>query len=366
MFSRRELLCSLALSAAPGIASTPELSVAICGQSLLEFNLTELDWPGRDELRCALQHADAAFTDFEGTVRGPRAGTRTRNLETLHAPTAASLDLLKSLGLSLYATANNHAFDLGTGGVLDTIDAMLVRDLVFAGTGRTLAEASAPAVFQSERGNVGLVAAAAGAIRPGGAATSERAGVNELRLTNARQVEPEDQARYLGAISSATRLGGPVIAYLHNHDWEPDNADTPQWQRGLARAAVDAGASVFVSHGPPLLHGIELYKGAPLFHGLGSLFFQTRKAGDAYGPLNWQAAIAHCRFAGPKFSGAELYPWQLAADGVAGPHASVTRGVPRPALPQEAATILEGLVGRSARLGLTLEHNGLFARITPG
>ena len=52
-------------------------------------------------------------------------------------------------------------------------------------------------------------------------------------------------------------------------------ADTPPWQRDLAHQAVDAGAGIFVSHGPPLLHGIEIYRGKPIFYGLGGFFFQT-------------------------------------------------------------------------------------------
>lgn len=365
MLNRRSFIaCAVSTSlAAPLHAKTSDLTIALCGQSLLEFDLNPIRWDGRDALRRALRASDVAFTDFEGTVRGSRGGHPTRVLETVHAPSAAALTFLKELGLNLFATSNNHAFDLGTGGVLDTIEAMQERALAFAGTGRDLAEASAPAAVCTRHGRVSLVAAATGAVRAGGAAAEGRPGVNELRLDERRQLVGEDEARYLHAIRSAAHRGGPVIAYLHNHDWEANNADTPEWQRALARATVDAGASAFVSHGPPLLHGIELYAGVPLFHGLGSLFFQTRKAEGAYGPLNWQAVIAACRFRGSQFVAATIHPWQLASTGLTGPNQSITRGLPRRANRGESEAILRRLSERSARLGYRLDHDGLVARI---
>lgn len=369
MLSRRTVLGATAAAAFAGplrAAERRDIRVMVCGQSLLEFELSRVDWSGRRALRRKLRGAHAAFTDFEGTVRGPRAGEPTRVLETLHTPSAEALDFLSDMGFSLFATANNHAFDLGTGGILDTIEAMRSRKLDFAGTGLTLADASAPVLLGNGRADIALVAGAVGAIRPGGAATPDRPGVNELRLTAARTLEPADRERYLAAVALAAASGGPVIAYLHNHDWEADNADTPAWQRDFARAAVDAGASVFVAHGPPLLHGIELYRGAPLFHGLGSLFFQTRKADDAYGPLNWQALIADCHFRNGRFMHARLEPWSLAAEGIAGPHRAVTRGVPQPASREQARAILDRVAERSARLGHGLDHDGRVGAIRVG
>jgi poly-gamma-glutamate synthesis protein (capsule biosynthesis protein) len=57
----------------------------------------------------------------------------------------------------------------------------------------------------------------------------------------------------------------------------------------IAQAAVDAGADVVFGHGPHLSLPVELYKGKPIFYGLGSFSFHTghngRKHGDWVGEL---------------------------------------------------------------------------------
>jgi poly-gamma-glutamate synthesis protein (capsule biosynthesis protein) len=38
---------------------------------------------------------------------------------------------------------------------------------------------------------------------------------------------------------------------------------------------IDAGADMFVGHGPHVLRGIEIYKGKPIFYSLGDFIFQN-------------------------------------------------------------------------------------------
>ena len=46
----------------------------------------------------------------------------------------------------------------------------------------------------------------------------------------------------------------------------------------FARAVIDAGADVFVGHGPHVLRGIEIYKGKPIFYSLSNFIFQNETA----------------------------------------------------------------------------------------
>jgi poly-gamma-glutamate synthesis protein (capsule biosynthesis protein) len=48
------------------------------------------------------------------------------------------------------------------------------------------------------------------------------------------------------------------------------------YEREIARAAIDAGADVVVGHHAHILRGIELYKGKPIYHGLGNFATVTR------------------------------------------------------------------------------------------
>jgi poly-gamma-glutamate synthesis protein (capsule biosynthesis protein) len=267
------------------------------------------------------------------------------------------LDFLADFGINLLGMSNNHVFDLSTGGVHDTLDALRARQFTFAGIGDSLAEAAAPAFRRAGTARLAIVSAATGMIREGGAATEARAGVNEIRGTRDEGLRADDVARVTEAIRRARAEADVVIAYLHEHQWfawKTDPAVTQDWQREVARRMIDAGASVFVAHGPPLMHGIEMYRGAPLLHGLGSLFFQTRKPPDAYGVENWRSVVAECRFVDGRFAEAQLRPVVLAAVGEDGPEDFETRGRPTLASGDSAMQILEALAQKSRRLGYRL------------
>ncbi|WP_428683107.1 CapA family protein [Sphingopyxis sp.] len=336
-------------------AGNRPLRVSLLGQSLIKTDLRAFGWHGLDEFRRLLKGRDAVFTDLETVIAGPLAGKSTRpaDSEVLHFGDAAVIDCLQAIGINIVATSNNHAWDLDSGGILSTIDALETRKLAYAGTGRDLAAASAPGFLQG-RERVALVSAAAGAIRDGAAATGNRPGVNELRRGPDGALVAVDVERYLAAIRIAAGSGATVIAYLHSHYWEPRKSDTPGWQRDLARRAVDAGAATFVAHGVPELQGIEYYRGAPLFHGLSSFIFQSEKADDAYGPEAWQSAIAELDIVGGRVTAAQIIPVQLDARGVEYQGRRV-RGSPRLATGSEVELVAGRLERLSAILGSSVD-----------
>ena len=43
----------------------------------------------------------------------------------------------------------------------------------------------------------------------------------------------------------------------------------------VVKTAIDAGADVFLVHGPHVLRGIEIYKGKPIFYSLANFIFQN-------------------------------------------------------------------------------------------
>ena len=105
------------------------------------------------------------------------------------------------------------------------------------------------------------------------------------------------------------------------------------------------------SHGAPLLQGIEVYRGRPIFYDLGSFFFQTATAPNAYGPEVWQSVIADCRFTKAGVEGVTLIPVQLNAVGENGPNDMKTRGLPSFAEGADADGILKHVAEMSAPFG---------------
>jgi poly-gamma-glutamate capsule biosynthesis protein CapA/YwtB (metallophosphatase superfamily) len=347
-------------------AAAPELNLTVMGQALIQHDLRQHPWPDYAVLAAMFGKADLCFTDLETAIRSPRAETPTRQDVFLHAADPAVLDCLKDWHIGLLATANNHAFDLGTGGILGALDELDRRDLGHAGTGVDLAAASAPAYRRTANDTVALVAAASGAIREGGAATASRGGVNELRV-NADIPNAEDGARVLAAIRDAAAQADIVIAYHHNHVLTEKGRRVPSWQQEFAHRCIDAGAAIFVSHGAPWLLGIEIYHGRPIFYDLGSLVFQTATEAGTYDASAWQSVIAECRFGGGGFAEMRLTPVRLNAERVDGD--PTTRGRPSLAHGAEAGAISTAWANsrpRSGQRSRARETAGSSARCSSG
>jgi poly-gamma-glutamate capsule biosynthesis protein CapA/YwtB (metallophosphatase superfamily) len=357
--SRRALLAMSSVAPLlPRIAfAAPEKTfrIAFLGQALIQHDLRTQSWGGFDIFAAMFAHSDACFTDLETTIIGPNGGAVTRDPALLHRADASVLDCLSALHVNLFATANNHAFDVGAGGVTDTMAALATRKLAYAGTGVNLAAAAAPGYLRTAKGRVALVAMATGKIRDGGAATPSRPGVNEVRQDSPGVMNEEDVTRLLAAIGQAARQAEIVIAYNHNHYWEPNIADTPGWQKALARRCIDAGATVFVSHGAPILQGIEIYRGRPIFYDLGNFLYQSPSADDPYGAETWRSVIADCTLTREGLKNATLTPVALNPVGVGGASDLETKGRPRIATGAEANSTLDHLATMSAPFGTRIE-----------
>lgn len=339
------------------------LSIALLGQALINHDLRDHPYPDFRRLAEILGAADVRFSDLEGALHTPQCESPTREGVFLHCAEPVVLDCLMDLRINLLALSNNHAFDFGTGGILGTMAEVRARGVVFAGAGASAAAAAAPSFLVTPNGTVALVAAATGKVRPGGAATASRPGVNELRRDAAGALDGPDLERNLAAVAAAAAQADATIFYHHNHDWEPDNRDTPPWQMSFARAVIDAGATTFVGHGVPRMHGIEIYRGRPIFYGLGSFIFQTATAIGHYPADCWESAIAQCRFAGGRLATMELVPIALNERGVTAADHLETRGRPHLAAGAAATAILERLAALSRPFGTHIEIGDGVGRI---
>jgi poly-gamma-glutamate synthesis protein (capsule biosynthesis protein) len=123
---------------------------------------------------------------------------------------------------------------------------------------------------------------------------------------------------------------------------------------------------MFVSHGAPVLQGVEIYKNAPIFYGLGNFLFHTSHDDDEWSPRDvWKSVIATCHFDGEgNLEGIDLDPIA-----VGGPDALDDRTaarLPYPVLAEGwlAGEILGDLADRSNQYGTGLVKAGNRARLT--
>lgn len=350
----RPLSGAEAASVAPG-----KITLTLAGQALIKHELRK-ELPAEFSAIKALLRAGGSqvvFTNLETAINGAFGGTPRIKTEFFHATKPTAIDELQELGFNLFATGNNHSWDLQAGGVLSTLAELDKRGLPHAGSGRNLGDAAAPAFIETPGGRVALVAFATKL--PGDSAAGPmKPGVNELRLDAQKRPIAEDAARIMDAIALASRHAAYVLVYQHDHYWEEDKFKTPEWKKLFARACVDAGADVFVSHGIPQLHGLELYKGRPIFYGLGSFFFHTITKPGYYTPESWQTALADAVFEQDKLVSLRIRPVLLNEIGHDAERFNQTRGAPRAATGADARRVLEHFASQSAEYGTVFRYEG--------
>jgi len=368
--NRRRFLALTAAGALAGsraLQARTTLRLAAVGQALILRDLATQYRPGFDQMRERLSRADVAFTNLETAIRGVSARDAAPSGGGVHADPVV-LDSLRQLSFRLLSLSNNHAGDLGEAGLLSTIEETTRRGFTVAGTGRTLAEAVKPGVLTLTKGTIALVAMASSAIPPDRMATETRSGVNHVAQRNG-VVDAADSARVLAAIRAAAAQADWVVVYQHDHYWAPDWQQTPDWKKAWCRACIDAGATMFVSHGVPILHGIEIYKRRPIFYGLGNFVFhvsiELKGAVPALytGAPCFQSVVADCEFDGGALTSLWLDPITLKSDTGVGEGGYTLHGNPHLAEGQEAREILERLARLSKDVGTDIEIVGSRARV---
>jgi poly-gamma-glutamate capsule biosynthesis protein CapA/YwtB (metallophosphatase superfamily) len=389
----------LAIACAMGAAPRPQsnaITITLTGQSMIRSDIRATS-PATVPVIQGLLKGDVVFTNLEAAIA--EEGETVQEGRGFLTPPEA-LDALKIFGFNLLSLAGNHAFDLNVKGIQNTIREADSRKIVHAGTGNNLAEAAAPAYLHTPKGTIALIASASGLIRPGGSATAERPGVNELRveagdkeneatsdLPGAPGNTPnqEDSQRVLQSIRDARLHADLVVVYQHNHvfgnhafstiftEGMQERLAPNDWLKKWTHAEVDAGADIIVMHGAPLLHGVEIYRGRPIFYDLGNFIFNlppTLTYIDE--PMSWESAVAYIQFQGNKLQSISFRPIVLNTIGEGEPdiHNAYannrfldTRGLPSPAIGARAGYILQRLADASKPFGTTFEIKGDMAEI---
>ncbi len=372
------------------------ITITLAGQSMIRSDIRATT-PAEVPVIQGLLKGDVIFTNLESAVA--EKGESTHEGRGFLTPPEA-LDALKTFGFNLLSLSGNHAFDLKVTGIHNTIREADSRKIAHAGTGNNVAEAVAPGYLHTPKGTIALIASASGLIPPGGRATADRPGVNELRVeagdreneatedlpaTPGNIPNPEDAQRILQSIRDARQHADLVIVYQHNHVFANHSFATiftegmqerlapSEWLIKWTHAEVDAGADIIVMHGAPLLHGVEIYHGRPIFYDLGNFIYNlTPTLTYIDEPMNWESAVAYVEFQGKTLKSVSFRPIGLNNVGegqpdIHNPYTNNqfldTRGLPTPLKGARAGYVLQRLADASKPFGTTMEIKGDMAEI---
>lgn len=312
-----------------------EFTMALTGDSIITRKLSVYDEPEFLEMVELLRSADVAFTnlemlfhDYEPYPMAESGGTWMRgDPELAHELAWAGFDMV--------ARANNHTGDYGTLGLQLTTKYVEEAGLVHAGVGMSLAEAREAKFLETPNARVALISVSSSFANHMRAGRSRddvpaRPGLNPLRYKTTyvlpdadyenlrqsgeslgqftdqdgnptgsdedkpgemrvfgrdfasgpapmirRETNEDDVAAIAAVVSNASRLADFTIVTIHAHEHAGRRELTPEFLTLFARAMVEAGADVFVGHGPHSLRGIEIYEGKPILYSLGDFLFQN-------------------------------------------------------------------------------------------
>jgi poly-gamma-glutamate capsule biosynthesis protein CapA/YwtB (metallophosphatase superfamily) len=217
------------------------------------------------------------------------------------------------------------------------------------------------------------------------AGDKENEATDDLPGAPANTPNPEDARRILQSIREARQHADIVIVYQHNHVFANRSFSTiftegllerlapNAWLVKWTHAEIDAGADIIVMHGAPLLHGVEIYRGRPIFYDLGNFIYNVPPVLTyIHEPINWESAVASVQFEGKNLKSISFRPivMNIIGEGQPDVHSEYTnnefldtRGLPSPATGPRAGYILQRLADASKLFGTTVEIKGDTAEI---
>lgn len=213
------------------------------------------------------------------------------------------VEALKWAGFGGVTLANNHFLDYGPDGVKKTLSACRDNGLNTVGGGMNLCEAS-QVLYKDIKGR--KLAMVNCCEHEFSIATDNTPGSNPLNLV-----------KQFYAIQEARKQADYVLVIVHGgveHFWLPTER-----MKETYRFFVDAGADAVINHHQHCYSGYEVYKGKPIFYGLGNFCFD----GDSKNERWTSGYMVKLIFDIEKGLNFELVPYRQCAEE---PSVRLTRG----------------------------------------
>jgi len=186
---------------------------------------------------------------------------------------------LKNAGLDVVSMANNHIGNAGKTGIVQTAAALDKLGIAHAGAGPTRTVADTPAYFTIDGVKVAFLGFSAFGGYAAGLGSNVAADIKAARKAGAQV----------------------VITYPH---WGTEYKANPNpTQVRWAHAMIDAGADIVIGNHPHEAEGMEVYKGKPIWYGLGNFVFD-----QDWSEFTQEALLLELTFNGPNLVQAWMHP----------------------------------------------------------
>jgi poly-gamma-glutamate synthesis protein (capsule biosynthesis protein) len=235
--------------------------IMLAGSGTALFNRNGYDYPF-DATAAVLRQADLTIGNLEAPIA--RTGTEFTGKKFRFRNHPAAAAALQRAGFTHFSLANNHMLDFGAEALGETRAALDALGITHTGAGPDLESARRARIVTVKGTRIALLSYSL-TYPAEFYAAPERAGT-----------APGYEQYYRADISGAKQSADYVIVSFH---WGAECADFPRdYQKTVARKAIDAGADVILGHHPHVLQGIEFYRGGVVFYSLGNFAFASRSA----------------------------------------------------------------------------------------
>ncbi|WP_249018683.1 CapA family protein [Conexibacter sp. S30A1] len=198
------------------------------------------------------------------------------------------LEALPKAGFNVATLAGNHLADQGADAIEDTITKLRELGIHTTGAGMTLREAREPARIAA--GGVSVAVFSYNCVGPkDGWARASKPGCAYVNVLTHYELDhaspggpptiytfaaPESVAELRVDLAAVRPTVDIVVVALHKGIGHV-RSQIAMYERDLSHAVIDAGADIVVGHHAHIMRGIEIYRGRPIYHGLGNFVTVT-------------------------------------------------------------------------------------------
>lgn len=305
------------------------------GDLFVSKRLPEDRYAGFEEVKDLMKKYEVRFGNLETTVHDHEGYPAAYPGGGWAMADPSCLCDIREFGFNALNLANNHAMDYSQAGLLATMKNLKNADLMYFGAGENLSEASLPKYVECREGRAALIGVTSSFHDSDAAGYASgmlrgRPGVSPLRHKEVYEVTPElyenlikvaeesgindtfrwsmkngymtntenlflrnlefrkgeenrkvswplakDMERIVNSIKEARIQADCVIVSVHHHQMKGDDRTPDDFIADFCHQCIDAGADIIFGHGSHVLRGIEIYKGKPVFYGLGDFILQN-------------------------------------------------------------------------------------------
>ncbi len=233
-----------------------------------------------EHVHTLINQGDVAFCQLESVLSD--RGTPLPQARLIARGKREVARAIRECGFDVVSFASNHCMDLGREAFADTLDALREQRLSIIGVGANIQEARQPAIVDCKNTRIAFLGY--NSILPQAYwAETDRPGCVPMRaFTHYEQIEHDqpgtpcrihtyphrdDLNAMVADIAQAKAQADLVIVSIHwGIHFIP--AVLADYQREIARVAIDQGADLILGHHAHILKGIEVYKGKVIFYSL--------------------------------------------------------------------------------------------------